>query len=78
MVLTLKPQWIIEARRVGVPRALSWLLLAGIGALFAWALLSNPQPSPYGSCYASRGHPVPCGPVTTKAVDAAALPVQRP
>lgn len=78
MVLTFKQPWNIAMRRERAPRAASWLLLAAIAAFFGWAYLSNQQPSPYGSCYASRGRPIPCGPVTTKAVDTKTLPVQRP
>ncbi|MEK7402516.1 MAG: hypothetical protein AABZ80_09170 [Gemmatimonadota bacterium] len=75
MSLVFKHPWMMDARRVYAPRAFSWLVLASLGVLFAWAYLSNPQPGPYGTCYAGRGRPVPCGPVSTKAVDAVALPV---
>jgi hypothetical protein len=46
------PQWI--------GRIVSWLLLAAFVIAVAWSYLSNPQPGPYGQCYASRGHPIPC------------------
>ena len=78
MVLTFKQPWVVDVRREYAPRALSWALLAAMAAFFAWAYLADGLPSPYGLCYASRGVTKPCGPVTAKAADAKALPVQRP
>jgi hypothetical protein len=76
MVLAFKQPWNIELRREHLFRVGSWVLLAAVSALFGWAYLSNQKPGPYGSCYASRGHPIPCGPVQAKAVDSKALPVR--
>ena len=77
MVLTLKQPWYIELRREHLPRALSWVLLAAMAAFFAYVYLADGLPSPYGICYASRGHPIPCGPVTAKAMAVKTLPVTR-
>ena len=78
MVLTFKRPWLLEVRRDTAPRAFSWLLLAALAAFFAYTYLADGLPSPYGLCYESRGVTKPCGPVEAKAVDAKALPVQRP
>ena len=78
MVLSFnRPGWTIDFRREHLPRALSWALIATIMAFFGWAYLSNAKPGPYGTCYAGRGRPVPCGPVEAKAANEKALPIAK-
>ncbi|HEX7937703.1 MAG TPA: hypothetical protein VF483_01855 [Gemmatimonadaceae bacterium] len=78
MVLTFKQPWSIELRSVHGPRAISWLMLAAIGALFAWAFLSNQKPGPYGSCYGTHSYSSSCDLPPGKALDPKLVPVQRP
>jgi hypothetical protein len=47
MVLSFKQPWIIELRRERAFRALTWLLVAGVFAFFAWSIISRR----YTSCY---------------------------
>ena len=62
MIMTLRP----PSHAVSLPAmqrlatVAAWLVMLAILALFAWNLLSNPQPGPYGTCYGSRGQAVPC------------------
>ncbi|MEX2153269.1 MAG: hypothetical protein WD825_08010 [Gemmatimonadaceae bacterium] len=43
-----------------MPTVLTWALLLAVVLVLGWSYLANPQPSPYGMCYAARGRPMPC------------------
>ena len=60
MVLALPRFVTVAGAAQWVARLVSWVLLLAIAIGLAWAYLANPQPSPYGSCYAARGRPMPC------------------
>ena len=62
MVLTADSLASVDGNRNArwVPVVLTWMLLASVIAVFAWSLLSNPKPGPYGVCYASNRRAVPC------------------
>ena len=37
-----------------------WIVIVAIATAFAVTYLDDGQPGPYGVCYESRGHPIPC------------------
>ena len=75
MVLTFDPLRVppIAPAARWAPTVLTWSLLITVAILFAWVYVANPQPSPYGLCYASRGRPIPCVDVEKPTLSADAL-----
>ena len=62
MVLTLGTPRFANALRLiqWTPRVLVWVLLLAIVWFVGWSYFSNPKDGPYGTCYESRGRPMPC------------------
>jgi hypothetical protein len=61
MVLTLGSPRLAAARLVlWTPRIVVWLVLLAILYSVGWSYFSNPKDGPYGTCYESRGRPMPC------------------
>jgi hypothetical protein len=61
MVLTLGSPRLAAARlHEWAPRVLVWLILLAILYSVGWSYFSNPKDGPYGTCYESRGRPMPC------------------